>query len=112
MGQGRRGGEMERGGGGGGGGVGGGGGSRAESPFTSRIVICGAGGLGLMALSLLKAMGGKGAIVVDIDARKREAAMAAAALATVDGKAPDALEQLTKAAGGPIRAVIDLVGNA
>jgi len=37
-------------------------------------VIFGAGGLGLMALSLLKAMGGKGAIVVDIDARKREAA--------------------------------------
>ena len=65
-----------------------------------------------MALSLLKAMGGKGAIVVDIDARKREAAEAAGALATVDGKAPDALEQLAKAAGGPIRAVIDLVGNA
>ena len=44
--------------------------------------------------------------------RKREAAEAAGALATVDGKAPDALEQLAKAAGGPIRAVIDLVGNA
>ena len=72
----------------------------------------GAGGLGLMLLSLLKAMGGKGAIVVDIDAKKREAAMAAGALAAVDGKAPDALEQLAKAAGGPIRAVIDLVGNA
>jgi alcohol dehydrogenase, propanol-preferring len=75
-------------------------------------VIFGAGGLGLMALSLLKAMGGKGAIVVDIDEKKREAAEAAGALATVDGKAPDALEQLMKKAGGPIRAVIDLVGNA
>ena len=42
--------------------------------MNSPIVIFGAGGLGLMALSLLKAMGGKGAIVVDIDARKREAA--------------------------------------
>ena len=52
------------------------------------IVVFGAGGLGLMPLSLLKAMGGKGAIVVDIDARKREAAEAAGALATVDGKAP------------------------
>ena len=38
--------------------------------------------------------------------------MTAGALAAVDGKAPDALEQLMKAAGGPIRAVIDLVGNA
>ncbi|SDP09636.1 alcohol dehydrogenase/alcohol dehydrogenase, propanol-preferring [Afipia sp. GAS231] len=85
---------------------------KVEFALNSPIVIFGAGGLGLMALSLLKAMGGKGAIVVDIDARKREAAEAAGALATVDGKAPDALEQLAKKAGGPIRAVIDLVGNA
>src|ERR1700681_2518182 len=85
---------------------------KVESVFHTPIVIFCAGGLGLMALSLLKAMGAKGAIVVDIDGRKREAAMAAGALATVDGKAPDALEQLAKAAGGPIRAVIDLVGNA
>jgi alcohol dehydrogenase, propanol-preferring len=85
---------------------------KVEASFNTPIVIIGAGGLGLMALSLLKAMGGKGAIVVDIDARKREAAEAAGALATVDGNAPDALEQLAKKAGGPIRAVIDLVGNA
>jgi D-arabinose 1-dehydrogenase-like Zn-dependent alcohol dehydrogenase len=77
---------------------------KVEAAFNTPIVIFGAGGLGLMALSLLKAMGGKGAIVVDIDARKREA--------TVDGGAPDALEQLAQKAGGPIRAVIDLVGNA
>jgi len=85
---------------------------KVEADFNTPIVIFGAGGLGLMALSLLKAMGGKGAIVVDIDARKREAAEAAGALATVDGGAPDALEQLAQKAGGPIRAVIDLVGNA
>jgi alcohol dehydrogenase/propanol-preferring alcohol dehydrogenase len=84
---------------------------KVEEHFNTPIVIFGAGGLGLMALSILKAMGGKGAIVVDIDARKREAAEAAGALATVDGKAPDALEQLARKAGGPIRAVIDLVGN-
>lgn len=85
---------------------------KVEKDFNTPIVIFGAGGLGLMALSLLKAMGGKGAIVVDIDAKKREAAEAAGALATVDGKAPDALEQLANKAGEPIRAVIDLVGNA
>ena len=85
---------------------------KVEADFNTPIVIFGAGGLGLMALSLLKAMGGKGAIVVDIDARKREAAEKAGALATVDGSAPDALEQLAQKAGGPIRAVIDLVGNA
>jgi D-arabinose 1-dehydrogenase-like Zn-dependent alcohol dehydrogenase len=85
---------------------------KVEKDFNTPIVIFGAGGLGLMALSLLNAMGGKGAIVVDIDARKREAAEKAGALATVDGKAPDALEQLTRKAGEPIRAVIDLVGSA
>jgi alcohol dehydrogenase, propanol-preferring len=85
---------------------------KVEKDFATPIVIFGAGGLGLMALSLLKAMGGRGAIVVDIDAKKREAAEKAGALATVDGKAADALEQLQKKAGEPIRAVIDLVGNA
>src|ERR1700686_2859426 len=74
---------------------------KVEASFNTPIVIFGAGGLGLMALSLLKAMGGKGAIVVDIDARKREAAEKAGALATVDGKAPDALEQLARKAGEP-----------
>ena len=85
---------------------------KVEKDFDKPIVIFGAGGLGLMALSLLKAMGGKGAIVVDIDARKRDAAEKAGALAAVDGAAPDALEQLASKAGGPIKSVIDLVGNA
>jgi alcohol dehydrogenase, propanol-preferring len=75
------------------------------------IMIIGAGGLGLMALGLLKAMGGKGAVVVDIDARKREAALAAGALAAVDGAAADARKQITRAAGAPVRAAIDLVGS-
>ncbi|RIJ43274.1 alcohol dehydrogenase, partial [Maribellus luteus] len=85
---------------------------KVEKDLGNPIVIFGAGGLGLMALSLLKAMGGKGAIVVDIDANKREAALKAGALAAVDGNAPDALAQLQKAAGQPILSVIDLVGNA
>src|ERR1700710_3302131 len=58
---------------------------KVEFALKSPIVIFGAGRLGLMALSLLKAMGGKGAIVVDIDARKREAAEAAGRLAPRGG---------------------------
>jgi len=85
---------------------------KVQHAFDSPIVIFGAGGLGLMALSLLKAMGGKGAIMVDIDPAKRAAADAAGALASVDGAAPDALAQLMAKAGQPIRAAIDLVGNA
>ena len=57
-------------------------------------------------------MGGKGAIMVDIDPAKREAAEKAGALATVDGAAPDALQQITAKAGGPILGAIDLVGNS
>jgi alcohol dehydrogenase, propanol-preferring len=75
------------------------------------ILIIGAGGLGLMALTLLKAMGGKGAIVVDIDERKRRAALEAGAIAAVDVAAPDARRQIAQAAGAPVRAAIDLVGS-
>ena len=77
---------------------------------TQPIVIIGAGGLGLMCLSLHKAMKGKGAIVVDIDPAKRAAAMKMGALAAIDGAAADAVKQVKDAAGGPVWAAIDLVG--
>jgi alcohol dehydrogenase, propanol-preferring len=80
--------------------------------LSGPIAMFGAGGLGLMALSLLKAMGGKGAIMVDIDAKKKEAADKAGAIGFVDGSAPDALERIAAIAGGPIRGALDLVGNA
>jgi alcohol dehydrogenase, propanol-preferring len=74
------------------------------------IVIVGAGGLGLMCLSLHRAMGGRGAIVVDIDPVKREAAKKAGAQTTVDGGAPDAAKQIVGATNGGASAVIDFVG--
>src|SRR5471032_3215614 len=74
------------------------------------VVIIGAGGLGLMCLGLLKAMGGKGAIVVETESGKRAAALRAGALAAIDGAAPDALKQVTAAAPNGVWAVIDFVG--
>ena len=74
------------------------------------VVIIGAGGLGLMAIEVLKALGGKGAIVVDLDPLKREAALAAGALLAVDARASDAVQQIQTATGGGARAVLDLVG--
>jgi propanol-preferring alcohol dehydrogenase len=74
------------------------------------VVIIGAGGLGLMCLGLLKAMGGKGAIVVDIDPAKRDAAMQAGALAAIDGAASDAVKRVTSAAKNGVWAAIDFVG--
>ena len=77
---------------------------------TDPVVIIGAGGLGLMAIEVLKALGGQGAIVVDIDPIKREAALAAGALGVIDARAPDAAQQIQQATGGGARAVLDLVG--
>jgi propanol-preferring alcohol dehydrogenase len=77
---------------------------------TDPVVVIGAGGLGLMAIEVLKALGGKGAIVVDIDPVKRQAALAAGALQTIDARAPDAAQQIQQATGGGARAVLDLVG--
>ncbi len=74
------------------------------------VVIIGAGGLGMMAIEVLKALGAKGAIVVDVDAAKREAALKAGALAAIDARADDAVKQIAEATGGGARAVLDLVG--
>ena len=45
-----------------------------------------------MGLAILKALGGYGAIVVDIDPAKREAAKEAGALAVIDANAPDVVQ--------------------
>lgn len=74
------------------------------------VVIIGAGGLGLMAIGLVKAMGGLDPVVVDIDPAKREAALTAGASCAIDGAAEDAVAQVQAATGGPSLAVIDLVG--
>ncbi len=76
------------------------------------VVIIGAGGLGLMCLALNTMMGNKGAIVVDIDPVKRDAAKKAGALAVIDGNAPDAAKQIMALTNGGAWAVIDYVGSS
>ena len=76
-----------------------------------KIVIIGAGGVGLAAQALLKAMDGKGTIMVDIDPVKREAAKKAGALAVIDSNAPDAAKQIIAATKGGAWAAIDFVGS-
>ena len=75
------------------------------------LVLIGAGGLGHMALNILKALDGFGAVAVDVDPVKREAALAAGAIAAVDGNAEDAAAQIQSAVGGPCYAALDLVGS-
>jgi propanol-preferring alcohol dehydrogenase len=75
------------------------------------VVIIGAGGLGLMAVNLVKAMGGLPPVVVDIDAAKRQAALDAGSGAAIDATAADVAEQIVAAVGSQPAAVIDFVGG-
>jgi alcohol dehydrogenase, propanol-preferring len=79
--------------------------------YDGPIVIFGAGGLGLMSLGLLRAMGGKGAVVVEVSDQKRAAAIEAGALATVDGRAKDAVDEIIRTVGGSPKVQIDFVGS-
>jgi len=76
------------------------------------VVIIGAGGVGLMGVTLAKKMGAKDIIIVDIDPAKREAALQAGATRAIDGAAPDAVKQIHAATGGGAWAVIDFVGSS
>jgi alcohol dehydrogenase/propanol-preferring alcohol dehydrogenase len=75
------------------------------------IVVVGAGGLGLNAIVVLKALGHANIIVVDISAAKRQAALDAGASQAVDGSGEGATQRIVAAAGGPVGAVIDLVNG-
>jgi propanol-preferring alcohol dehydrogenase len=74
------------------------------------VVIIGAGGVGLMGVTLARKMGAKDVIIVDIDAGKRDAASKAGASKAIDGGAMDAVQQIQAATGGGAWAVIDFVG--
>lgn len=77
------------------------------------IVLVGAGGLGLNAVAVLKALKHRNIISVDISAEKREAALKAGAHKAVDGSGDGAAvtQRIIDAAGGPVLAVIDLVNG-
>jgi propanol-preferring alcohol dehydrogenase len=77
----------------------------------TRPVVIGAGGLGLMSIGLIHALGGLSPVVVDIDPTKLDAAMAAGAHAAINGADDDCADQIRKAIGGGARAVVDFVAS-
>ncbi|WP_367066999.1 alcohol dehydrogenase [Oryzisolibacter sp. LB2S] len=77
-----------------------------------KIVIFGAGGLGLMAVMLVKALGGAGTLVVDPDESKHGAALAAGADAAFNPRSETFMADIKRAAGGAVWAVMDCVGSS
>lgn len=75
------------------------------------VVLVGAGGLGLAAIAVLRALGHQAIVSVDTDATKRQAALDAGATAVVDGTGEGVTERLLAACGGPVLAVIDFVNG-
>ena len=74
------------------------------------LLLVGLGGVGLMGLALARAMYGTAPYVADIDAAKREAALAAGAKEAFDPSDANARKALLKASGG-IYAAIDFAGS-
>ena len=82
----------------------------ADRAARAPLLLIGLGGVGLMGLALARAMVGGPVFVADIDARKREAALAAGAAAAFDPADAGARKAILKASGG-IYAACDFVGS-
>jgi len=74
------------------------------------LVIMGAGGLGLNAVAIAKAMGVANVLSVDLDTAKLDAAREMGADAALNSTDADAMDQLRKLTGGAPKAVVDTVG--
>ncbi len=79
-------------------------------PRDEWVAILGAGGLGLSAIGMLRALGHERIVVADIDSQKLSAAEKAGAAATLDGRAGDAMVKLRAITGGALFGVVDFVG--
>jgi D-arabinose 1-dehydrogenase-like Zn-dependent alcohol dehydrogenase len=81
-------------------------------PSDEWVAVMGAGGLGLAAIGMLRALGHKQIMVVDIDDTKLAAAIAAGASATLDSGDDEAQQKMKKIAGGALYGAVDFVGTA
>jgi alcohol dehydrogenase, propanol-preferring len=80
-------------------------------PPEEAVVLVGAGGLGMNAIAILRALGHRNIVVVDVSEEKRAAALKAGATKVVDGNGEGVAKRIMQEAGGPVLAVIDLVNG-
>jgi D-arabinose 1-dehydrogenase-like Zn-dependent alcohol dehydrogenase len=81
-------------------------------PSDEWVAVVGAGGLGLSAIGMLRALGQERIIVVDIDDTKLAAASAAGAAATLNSRASEAQQKLKQVTSGALYGAVDFVGSA
>jgi len=79
-------------------------------PNDEWVAILGAGGLGLSAIGMLRALGHERIVSIDIDATKLRAAQAAGATAALNSRESDAAQSLKQITGGALYGAVDFVG--
>jgi D-arabinose 1-dehydrogenase-like Zn-dependent alcohol dehydrogenase len=79
-------------------------------PSDEWVAVLGAGGLGLSAIAILRALGHERIIALDIDPRKLAAAEKTGAAAVLDSRGGDAAQELRRLAGGFLYGAVDFVG--
>ena len=77
----------------------------------SKVVVIGAGGLGHMAIQIIKAMTAADVVAIDIKPAARELAQKSGADVVLDGGSEDIVAQIKDATGGGGDVVIDFVGT-
>ena len=81
-------------------------------PRNEWVAVVGAGGLGLSAIGMLRALGHERIVSIDIDDGKLSAAVAAGAAATLHSRNSDAPENLKDITQGALYGAVDFVGSA
>jgi D-arabinose 1-dehydrogenase-like Zn-dependent alcohol dehydrogenase len=81
-------------------------------PRDKWAAVMGAGGLGLSAIGMLRAIGHEKIVAVDIDAAKLTIAETAGAAATLNCREKDAASKLKRITSGALYGAIDFVGSA
>ncbi len=81
-------------------------------PPDEPIVLIGAGGLGLNAIAVLKALKHRNIVVAEISAEKRAAAEQAGATKTVDASGDGVHKRIIEACGAQPIAIVDLVNGS
>jgi D-arabinose 1-dehydrogenase-like Zn-dependent alcohol dehydrogenase len=74
------------------------------------VAVLGCGGLGMIAVAILKAKGVRNVIACDVDDEKLAAAKKLGAKQTLNTREPDAAQKLQALAGGYLAGAIDFVG--